>query len=113
MDSIQAGRKPSLLKRVFSNGSQYLEAAEQDQPLVIADENADSIDWLRIIPFAMMHVVCFAVIWVGVSPIAVIMAVVMYLIRMFAITGLYHRYFSHKSFQTSRVGQFIFGELGA
>ena len=71
MDSIQAGRKPSLLKRVFSNGSQYLEAAEQDQPLVIADENADSIDWLRIIPFAMMHVVCFAVIWVGVSPIAV------------------------------------------
>jgi stearoyl-CoA desaturase (delta-9 desaturase) len=113
MDSIQAGRKPSLLKRVFSNGSQYLEAAEQDQPLVVADENADSIDWLRIIPFAMMHVVCFAVIWVGVSPIAVIMAVVMYLIRMFAITGLYHRYFSHKSFQTSRVGQFIFGVLGA
>jgi stearoyl-CoA desaturase (Delta-9 desaturase) len=113
MDSIQAGSKPSLLKRVFSNGSQYLEAAEKDQPLVVAEENADSIDWLRIIPFAMMHVVCFAVIWVGVSPIAVIMAVVMYLIRMFAITGLYHRYFSHKSFQTSRAGQFIFGVLGA
>ena len=36
-----------------------------------------------------------------------------YLVRMFAITGFYHRYFSHRSFKTSRVGQFIFGLLGA
>jgi stearoyl-CoA desaturase (delta-9 desaturase) len=32
---------------------------------------------------------------------------------MFAITGFYHRYFSHRTFKTSRVGQFIFGVLGA
>jgi len=32
---------------------------------------------------------------------------------MFAITGFYHRYFSHKSFQTSRLGQFIFAVIGA
>jgi stearoyl-CoA desaturase (delta-9 desaturase) len=32
---------------------------------------------------------------------------------MFAITGFYHRYFSHRTFKTSRVGQFIFGLLGA
>jgi stearoyl-CoA desaturase (delta-9 desaturase) len=31
---------------------------------------------------------------------------------MFAITGLYHRYFSHKSFKTSRPAQFIFAVLG-
>ena len=32
---------------------------------------------------------------------------------MFAITGFYHRYFSHRSFQTSRAMQFIFAVIGA
>jgi stearoyl-CoA desaturase (delta-9 desaturase) len=31
---------------------------------------------------------------------------------MFAITGFYHRYFSHRSFKTSRVVQFFFALLG-
>jgi stearoyl-CoA desaturase (delta-9 desaturase) len=31
---------------------------------------------------------------------------------MFAITGIYHRYFSHRSYQTSRVMQFLFAFLG-
>ena len=50
---------------------------------------------------------------VGVSPIAVIVCVALYFIRMFAITGFYHRYFSHKSFKTSRVAQFLMGVLGS
>jgi hypothetical protein len=33
-------------------------------------------------------------------------AVALYAVRMFAITGFYHRYFSHRSFKTSRAGQF-------
>jgi stearoyl-CoA desaturase (delta-9 desaturase) len=37
----------------------------------------------------------------------------MYAIRMFAITGFYHRYFSHKTFKTSRLMQFIFAVIGA
>jgi stearoyl-CoA desaturase (Delta-9 desaturase) len=73
----------------------------------------DSIAWGRIIPFILMHVACLAVIWVGISWIAVIVALAAYGVRMFAITGLYHRYFSHKTFKTSRLGQFIFGLLGA
>ena len=32
---------------------------------------------------------------------------------MFAITGFYHRYFSHRAFQTSRAVQFVFAVLGA
>jgi stearoyl-CoA desaturase (delta-9 desaturase) len=74
---------------------------------------ADSIDWGRIMPFVFMHVACLGVIWVGISWTAVIVALIAYVVRMFAITGLYHRYFSHKTFKTSRVGQFIFGVLGA
>jgi stearoyl-CoA desaturase (delta-9 desaturase) len=73
----------------------------------------DRVEWARIIPFIAMHVVCLSVIWVGWSPVAVLVAVIGYLVRMFAITGFYHRYFSHRSFKTSRVGQFIFGLLGA
>lgn len=73
----------------------------------------DGIDWLRVIPFAGMHVACLAVFFVGVSPVAVGVAVGLYALRMFAITGFYHRYFSHRSFKTSRAGQFIFAVLGA
>ncbi len=73
----------------------------------------DGIDWLRIMPFAGMHVACLAVFWVGASAVAVGVAVGLYGLRMFAITGFYHRYFSHRSFKTSRTGQFIFAVLGA
>jgi len=75
--------------------------------------NPDSIDWARIIPYVGMHLACLAVIWVGISWTAVVAALIAYVVRMFAITGLYHRYFSHKAFKTSRLGQFIFGVLGA
>lgn len=71
------------------------------------------VDWLRCLPFVAMHLMCFGVIWVGWSPFAVSVAVAMYIIRMFAITGIYHRYFSHRTFKTSRVGQFVFALLGA
>jgi len=32
---------------------------------------------------------------------------------MFAVTGVYHRYFSHKSYSTSRFGQFLLALFGA
>ena len=86
-------------------------AAAEHAP--VSDAHLDKVDWVGAIPYLLIHLACIAVIWVGVSPIAVTMAVVMYLIRMFAITGIYHRYFSHKAYKTSRVGQFIFGVLGA
>jgi stearoyl-CoA desaturase (delta-9 desaturase) len=76
-------------------------------------EGADRVDWARIVPFAGMHLACLGVIWVGVSPVAVGAAVALYLLRMFAITGFYHRYFSHRTFKTSRGVQFAFALLGA
>jgi len=72
-----------------------------------------SIDWVRVVPFVLMHFACFALFWVGYSHFALAFAIALYAIRMFAITGFYHRYFAHKAFQTSRVGQFIFAVLGA
>jgi stearoyl-CoA desaturase (Delta-9 desaturase) len=76
-------------------------------------DTADEIDLLRVIPFVAMHAVCLGVIWVGVSPIALIVSAALYTLRMFAITAFYHRYFSHKAFKTSRLTQFIFAVIGA
>ncbi len=71
------------------------------------------IDWVRILPFIALHLACLAVIWVGVSAIAVAAFVFSYMIRMFAITAFYHRYFSHRAFRTSRAVQFVFALIGA
>jgi stearoyl-CoA desaturase (Delta-9 desaturase) len=92
----------------------WLDNSRADAATLAAnDPRADAIEWSRIVPFIAMHMACLAVIWVGISWTAVLVALVAYAVRMFAITGLYHRYFSHRSFKTSRVGQFIFGVLGA
>jgi len=71
------------------------------------------IDWLRSIPFIALHLAVLLVFLVGWSPVAVAVAVALYALRMFAITGFYHRYFSHKAFRTSRVLQFVFAAIGA
>lgn len=74
---------------------------------------ARRIDWLRAIPFVAMHLACIAVLWVGVSAVAVWVAIGLYAVRMFALTAFYHRYFSHRTFRTSRVVQFVFALVGA
>lgn len=63
--------------------------------------------------FGLVHLACLGVFLVGWSWPAVIMMLTCYLIRMFAITGFYHRYFSHRSFKTSRPVQFLFALIGA
>jgi stearoyl-CoA desaturase (delta-9 desaturase) len=78
----------------------------------ISQDDEKRVDWFRIIPFIVLHGMCLAVIWVGWSWTAIIMALLLYIIRMFAITGFYHRYFSHKAFKTPRFWQFIFGAMG-
>jgi len=80
-----------------------------DEPLPPVDKQ---VDWLRILPFVLLHVACGAVIWVGWSWTAVAVAAVLYVVRMFAITAFYHRYFSHRTFKTSRAMQFVFAVLG-
>jgi len=71
------------------------------------------VDWLRVIPFILIHLAIFTVFFVGFSYTAFFVFVAMYGLRMFAITGFYHRYFSHKAFKTSRIVQFIFAVIGA
>jgi len=76
-------------------------------------DTMDRIDWVRAAPFVAMHLACIGVIWVGVSPIALIVAAALYAVRMFALTGFYHRYFAHRTFRTSRSVQLVFALIGA
>ena len=73
----------------------------------------ESIAWLRIAPFIALHLACFAVVWVGVSAVAVWVAVGSYLLRAFAISAFYHRAFSHRAFEAGRATRFVFAFLGA
>ena len=66
----------------------------------------------RVLPFIIVHLTCFAVFWVDIQPIDWIICGALYVIRMFGITAGYHRYFSHRSFKTSRGFQFFFAFLG-
>ena len=75
-------------------------------------QQPDKVDWVRVIPFSMLHFGCLGLIWVGWSPFAVVFAVALYFVRMFAVTGIYHRYFSHKTYRTSRIGQFLLAVWG-
>src|SRR5699024_4035469 len=79
----------------------------------VTENRLDKVDWLRAAPFITMHVGCLGVIWTGVSPVALWVALALYVVRMFALTGFYHRYFAHRTFRTSRVMQFVFALIGA
>lgn len=71
------------------------------------------IDWLRVIPFVLLHLSCLLVIYTGISVTAVAIGIGLFWLRMFAICGFYHRYFSHRTYQTHRIWQFLFAVLGA
>jgi stearoyl-CoA desaturase (delta-9 desaturase) len=84
-----------------------------DNSAGVAGDDPRRIDWLRVVPFVGLHAAILAVPWVGTSAVAVAVAIALYIVRMFAVTAFYHRYFSHRSFKTSRLTQLLFALLGA
>lgn len=64
------------------------------------------------VPFVALHLACFAVLLTGVNIVAAVLCAVLFFIRMFGLTAGYHRYFSHKSYKTSRPFQFFLAWLG-
>lgn len=68
--------------------------------------------WVKSIPFILLHLACLAVLFVGVNASDLLLFAATYLIRMFGITGVYHRYFSHRSYKTSRIMQFMLACIG-
>lgn len=61
---------------------------------------------------AAIHIFTLYALWRGPTLKLVALSVALYLVRMFAITGVYHRYFSHRTYKTSRAFQFLLALLG-
>lgn len=64
------------------------------------------------VPFIFMHLACLAAFFVGVSPFAVFLCVMMYYLRAFGLTAGFHRYFAHRTFKMHRATQFLIAFLG-
>lgn len=77
----------------------------------VATEYHDDIIYPNTIAFILVHLAPLAAIWTGVTATSVILCVTLYVVRMFGVTAGYHRFFSHRSFKTSRAGQFFFAFL--
>lgn len=67
---------------------------------------SDDIAYPSSIAFVLIHVGCFAALWTGVTWRAVLLAIALYFVRIFAIGAGYHRYFAHRAFRTTRLFQF-------
>jgi stearoyl-CoA desaturase (Delta-9 desaturase) len=76
-------------------------------------EDEERIDWLGSTGFLLMHVAALGVLLVGITWTAVVVCLITYYLRVFALTGGYHRYFSHRTYKTSRWFQFVLAWLGA
>jgi stearoyl-CoA desaturase (delta-9 desaturase) len=75
------------------------------------DDVHDDIIYPSAIPFVLVHLGCFAAIWTGVTLEALVLCITLYWLRIFAIGAGYHRYFSHRSYSTSRAFQFVLAFL--
>lgn len=69
-------------------------------------------NWVRVIPFLLLHLLCLLAFFMPVSTTAVVVCLALFWLRLFAITGFYHRYFSHGAFKTNRFWQFLFALIG-
>jgi len=76
-------------------------------------ENYRKIAWKKSAPFFIVHAIgLIGPFVVGISWTSVVVCLLLYYVRMFFITGFYHRYFSHRTFRTSRWFQFAMAFAG-
>jgi stearoyl-CoA desaturase (Delta-9 desaturase) len=70
------------------------------------------LDVVRSLPFFLVHLVAVAgLFWMGFSWTGLGLALGLYAVRMFGVTGAYHRYFSHRTYKTSRAFQLLLALL--
>jgi len=64
-----------------------------------------------LLPFVLVHLVAAAALFVVGGWQVWLVAGLLFVVRMFGVTAGYHRYFSHRSYKTSRAMQFVLAVL--
>ncbi|MEY2929930.1 MAG: hypothetical protein RL033_679 [Pseudomonadota bacterium] len=77
-----------------------------------ASSSARALSLLSTALTLAMHAAVLLVFWVPWTWPLLALSAGSYLLKMWAITAGYHRYFSHRAFKTSRGFQFVLGLLG-
>jgi len=78
----------------------------------IGESFYSQLPWIPTTIYWGLHVVALGVFWTQPSWALVGLLLVTFWVRMFAITAGYHRYFSHRTFRTSRAFQLVLAVLG-
>jgi stearoyl-CoA desaturase (delta-9 desaturase) len=71
------------------------------------DPTQDRVEWFRCVPYILIHLGALLVFFTPFAWPCLAILLISYAARMFAITAFYHRYFSHRTFKTSRLVQFL------
>ncbi len=81
------------------------------KPAAAGQLSHDDIVYPEALPFVAVHLACLGIFITGVTRADLLICAALYLVRMFAVTAGYHRYFSHRSYRTSRWFQFVLAFL--
>jgi stearoyl-CoA desaturase (delta-9 desaturase) len=63
--------------------------------------------WFGAVPLILVHLLPLLAFYTGTKMQDWVVCIALYWIRMFGVTGVYHRYFAHRTYKTSRVFQFV------
>jgi len=66
-----------------------------------------------LLGMGIFHLGCLGAFWTGVSPAALTVALILYLVRGFGVTAGYHRLLAHRSFRAGRPVQFLLALAGS
>ena len=87
-------------------------------PNLVSDPEVRAEGWwqsqrrLPVVIYWSLHAACLLAIYTGGTRFEVGLCLGLFWIRLFGITAGYHRYFSHKSFKTSRIFQLVLAVRG-
>ena len=109
----RSSASPGFFKRFCLGVFQWFDSDHSSISPEAVRAAPDKPEMARCVTLAIVHLGCLGPIWVGWSWFSVGACLFLYFIRMFAVTGIYHRYFSHKTYSTSRGGQFFLALWGA
>jgi len=87
------------------------DAVAAPSPNTAADGH-EGTPFVASLPFWGVHAACLLAFWAGWSWIALLTCAAAYFVRMFGVTAVYHRYFSHRTYKTSRPVQFVLAVIG-